>query len=156
MLYKTLKSLNISYKKHSHEAVYTVKQAKKYYNVIPGTHCKNLFLRNKKGNQHYLVILEHDKDISIKEIGETLNEKLSFASEKRLEKYLMLAPGSVSPFGLINDLDNHVIVLYDKRLENSKKINFHPNINTFTLTVSFKDFIKFLNNSGNIIRAVEL
>ncbi len=102
-----------------------------------------------------MLILKHDKNISIKEFGEKLNEKLSFASEKRLYKYLKLTPGSVTPFGLINDTDNHVIVLYEKGLELSENINFHPNINTHTLTVSFEDFLKFLKNSGNEYESFE-
>jgi Ala-tRNA(Pro) deacylase len=75
--------------------------------------------------------------------------KLSFASEKRMLKYLGILPGSVSPFGLINDLENHVTVFIDESLLSHEKISFHPNLNTATIAISTKDFIKFLDFSGN-------
>ena len=117
---------------------------------VSGAHCKNLFLRNKKGDKHYLVICEESKKVDLKELSERLElERLSFASEERLDKYLGLKPGSVSPFGIINDSRREVEVLVDKELADWDKVNFHPNVNTATLTISFKDFEKFINCIGN-------
>lgn len=64
-------------------------------------------------------------------------------------KYLGLTPGSVSVFGLINDEENHVRVVLDEDLQKEDKINFHPNINTETLTILYTDLIRFLEWTGN-------
>lgn len=151
MVYKVLDKLNIQYKIHTHPAVYTSKEAEKYVDEsMEGSRCKNLFLRNQKGNKHFIIIIDHSKRVNLKELSKDLGEKtMSFASENRLKKYLGLLPGSVSPFGIINDTNKEVIVVIDKELKNKEKINFHPNINTETLTILLKDFERFLEWSGN-------
>ena len=129
----------------------------KYWTGIDSTHCKNLFFRNHKGNRHYLVILEHANKLAIHDLEQRLRQgKLSLGSEKRLMNYLGLTPGSVSPFGLINDLENHVHVFLDKTLESAEKLSFHPNINTASLIISHRDFIKFLEWSGNTWEYIDL
>ncbi|MEA1976127.1 MAG: prolyl-tRNA synthetase associated domain-containing protein [Bacillota bacterium] len=144
-----LKSLNIEYEIFEHIAVYTVIEAKKISSDIPGAHCKNLFLRNRKGNEHYLVILLEDKKISLKALSKKINStNLSFASSKRLKKYLNLEPGSVGPFGLINDTQNKVIVVIDNEILKSEKATFHPNRNTATLSLLSSDLIKFIEKQG--------
>jgi Ala-tRNA(Pro) deacylase len=113
-------------------------------------HCKNLFFRNHKGNRHYLVIIKDTTPFSIKSLEKKLKQgKLTFGSEKRLVKYLGVRPGSVSPFGLVNDEDHHVYLFLDKQLQTADKISFHPNDNTASLVISYTDFIKYLNASGN-------
>ena len=82
--------------------------------------------------------------------------KLSFASEKRMEKYLGLSPGSVSVFGLINDLDNHVYVFIDKNLMENEHISFHPNDNRATFVIKLLDFKKYLQLTGNAYEWLEL
>jgi len=77
---------------------------------------------------------------------------LSFASPERLMKYLGLEPGSVSPFGIVNDEENGVVVIVDEELKEKRELNFHPNINTLTITVTGDDFQKFLEESGNEVR----
>lgn len=153
-----LKSNGIEYKLTEHEPVLTVEQANKFWAEIEGVHCKNLFLRDKRGKQHYLVVAEKDKAVSIQKLNEILgnNEKLSFGSERRLTKYLKLVQGAVSPFGVLNDTSNHVIVLIENGLKNARTINFHPNVNTATLSLSFMDFEKFLKLSNNSYRYISL
>ncbi len=151
-LYDLLDKLGIAYTRHEHPPVYTVDEAKAYWQDIPGVHCKNLFLRNSKGNRHFLVILEQSKRVDLKQLAEkTAAGKLSFASANRLEKYLGLETGAVSPFGLINDLNKEVEVVLDKDLLQSDRVNFHPNVNTATLTLSFADFKRFLDHCGQKI-----
>lgn len=150
-VYKVLDELNISYKIYRHPAVCTVEEAEKHVDAsMEGSRCKNLFLRNQKGDKHFIVITDHLKRVDLKELSQNLKEKrVSFASEKRLNKYLGLIPGSVSPLGLINDINKEVVVVIDEELRNEEKINFHPNINTETLTLLFKDFERFLDWAGN-------
>ena len=152
-VYTVLDELGISYSRHEHPAVYTVEEAEKQWTDILGAHCKNLFLRNKKGNRHYLVILEASKVADLKSLNDILGEdRLSFASENRLMKFLGLETGAVSVFGLINDKENHVKVVIDQDLKKAEAVNFHPNVNTATVGISFPDFEKFLTWCGNTVR----
>src|SRR6056297_777728 len=116
-VYTLLEELGIDYEQHSHPAVYTVDEALQHWQDIRGAHPKNLFLRNDKGKRHYLVIVDHSKQVNLKRLQQDIgSSRLSFASEHRLEKYLGLTPGSVSGFGLINDTDRHVEVIVDRDL----------------------------------------
>ena len=126
-VYKVLDELGISYARHEHPPVFTVEEAEKHWTQITGAHCKNLFLRNKKGNRHYLVILEASKVADLKSLNKLLGEdRLSFASAERLMKFLGLETGAVSAFGLINDTENHVQVVIDEDLKQAAAVNFHP------------------------------
>jgi len=152
-VFAVLDELGISYIRHEHPPVYTVEEAEKQWTEIIGAHCKNLFLRNKKGNRHYLVILEASKVADLKSLNKLLGEdRLSFASENRLMKYLGLETGAVSVFGLINDKENHVKVVIDDDLKKADAVNFHPNVNTATVGISFPDFEKFVAWCGNPVR----
>ncbi len=156
-LYALFKELEIDLQYIEHPPVPTVEEAMKYWEGMDAVKCKNLFFRNHKGNRHYLVLLEHKKSLKIKDLEQILKQgKISFASEKRLDKYLKLTPGSVTPFGLINDSENHVHVFIDKNLQDCGRISFHPNINTASIVVSFKDFIKFMDWTGNSYEFIEL
>jgi len=142
-----LKKLEIPFTLHRHPPVFTVEEAKKYWQGINGAHCKNLFLRNKKGNRHYLVIAPIDCRVDLRKLTHRLGEdRLSFASSQRLERYLGLSPGAVSPFGLLNDQAKEVRVIIDQSLQEANYVNFHPNTNTATLNLRWTDFYKFLQN----------
>jgi Ala-tRNA(Pro) deacylase len=144
-LYDILNLLEIKYSRYEHKAIYTVEEANKLDICIPGAHCKNLFLRNRKGDVHYLVILADAKNVDLKFLSKQVEStNLSFASEERLFKYLHLTPGSVTPFGIIDDIESEVIVLIDKDLNNERVLTFHPNVNTATIGVSYEDFERFI------------
>ena len=152
-VYRYLDDMGISYTRHEHPPVYTVEEAEKYWKDITGAQAKNLFLRDNKGKRHFLVVLEHSRVASLDELSRKLNAgKLSFASERRLEKYLGLGTGAVSPFGLINDKDNKVEVVLDENLKKHHQwVNFHPNVNTATTTLSVEDFLRFIESTGSKI-----
>lgn len=152
-----LNELNLPYELHEHEAVFTVEAAEKVWESIPGLHCKNLFLKSRKTSRYFLLVMPHDKRLSIKELENTLgNEKLSFASADDLLRLLHLTPGSVSPFGLMNDSEKQVILLLDESLKGAPRLGFHPNANTATVIVSYEAFMKFLEWSGQEVRWVGL
>lgn len=154
---RKLDDLDIPYRIYEHPPLPTIGDAEKYWKNIDATHCKNIFFRNHKGNKHYLVILEHRAILDIHDLEKRLRQgKLSFASPKRLKKYLGLQPGSVSPFGLINDVDRHVHLFLDEQLLKAEKISFHPNINTATVVIPFNGFITFLDNTGNSYEFLKL
>ncbi len=154
---ETLEQLGIAYEIYEHPPLPTIEEALKYWDKIDATHCKNLFFRNHKGNRHYLVIVKHVRDLDIHDLEKRLKQgKLSFASPERMKKYLGLEPGSVSPFGLINDTDKHVHLFLDENLQASTKISFHPNINTFSVVIAFEDFMKYLHWQGNTFEFLKL
>jgi len=149
-VYEVLKSLSIDFEYHEHPPGPTVEEALKYWKDIDSVHCKNIFFRNHKGNRHYLVIMEHSRELVIRDLEQRLKQgKLTFASPKRLKKYLNLEPGSVSVFGLIHDEESHVYVFIDESLKKAGKLSFHPNLNTASLVISNEDLIKFLDWSGS-------
>ena len=149
-VYKVLNNLGIEFDVHEHPPLDTIDIALKYWKDIDATHCKNLFFRNHKGNRHYLVIIKDTTPFSIRSLELKLKQgKLTFGSEKRLLKYLGVKPGSVSPFGLINDSEHHVYLFIDEQLQNADKISFHPNDNTASLVISYTNFIKYLQSMGN-------
>ena len=153
----TLKSLGIEFDIHFHPPIPTIEEAINYWKEFDSTHCKNLFFRNHKGNKHYLVLFECMHQMDIHDLEHRLHQgKLSFASEARMDKYLGLKPGSVSPFGLINDEEHHVHVFIDQNLHNAERLSFHPNDNTATIVIKNEDFIKFLDAMGNSYEFVEL
>ncbi|WP_294140715.1 prolyl-tRNA synthetase associated domain-containing protein [uncultured Sanguibacteroides sp.] len=156
-VYETLAALGITFDYVEHPAAPTIELARQYWKNLDSTHCKNLFFRNHKGDRHYLVIFDCDHDLAIHDLEKKLQQgKLSFASEKRMEKYLGLRPGSVSPFGLINDAEHHVHVFLDKNLQKAQKLSFHPNDNRASLAVKVGDFIRYMDQTGNGYEWIEL
>jgi Ala-tRNA(Pro) deacylase len=158
LLYRKLEELGISYEYHEHPPAPTIEIAVQYWKDIAGTtHCKNLFFRNHKGSRHYLVIFDHRRALAIHDLEKRLKQgKLSFASGERMQRYLGLNPGSVSPFGLIHDPAHHVYLFLDENLKNLPKISFHPNDNTASLVIRFSDFLRFLDHCGNGYEFIEL
>lgn len=152
-----LEKLGIHYELYLHEAVYTIEDMERL--SIPHFDCvvKNLFLRNANGKQHYLVVLAHDKTADLKEIRAQLGTSgLSFASEERLQKYLGLQKGAVTPFGVLNDPEGAVSVVFDEELKNNLLIGVHPNENTATVFLSFSDLLRVIEDNGNQIFYVTL
>jgi len=156
-LYALLKQLDISFEYIEHPPAPTIEIARQYWAGHDAKHCKNLFFRNHKGNRHYLVILDCDCDMDIHSIEKKLHQgKLSFASEKRMERYLGVKPGSVTPFGLIHDEGHHVHVFLDKNLRQAERLSFHPCDNTASLIISYTDFVRFMDYTGNTYEWMEL
>ena len=145
-----LKELEIQYEIYEHPPLDTIEIAQQYWKDIDATHCKNLFFRNHKGNKHFLCIIKDTTPFNLKPLEKQLKQgKLSFGSEKRLEKHLGVKPGSVSPFGLINDQEHHVHLFIDQQLKQSDKVSYHPNDNTASVVISFTDLIRFIETMGN-------
>ncbi|EKD93406.1 MAG: YbaK/prolyl-tRNA synthetase associated region [uncultured bacterium] len=152
-----LKTLNIPYALHEHPPLFTCEDAEAFYGKIPAGSNKNLFLRNRKGDQHYLLIVSSTKKADLKKIAEAIGEsQLGFASPERLMKYLHLTPGSVSPFGLIHDIAHHILVLIDEDLWTHDRLLFHPNQNTSTVELARTDFERFLNETQNAWKLVTI
>jgi len=156
-VYAALDALGIAYQRFEHPPVFTSEEADIHWRDLPGVPCKNLFLRNKKGNHHYLVILEISKKADLREIVRFVNDdRLSFGSPDRLMAELGLTPGSVSPFGLINDSDGSVVVLVDEDLRGAEGLIFHPNINTASVVLSWEGLERFLKTRSNQVRYIRI
>lgn len=154
-VYACLSQLGIPYERHEHPPVFTVEQALEHWAGIDAVHCKNLFLRNKKGDRHYLVVAAHATVVDIAAVAVRVGEgRLSFASAERLAAHLGLTPGAVSPFGLINDPSASVRVVLDGTLREAARVGFHPNVNTATVVLTFADFERFLAARGNPVTFV--
>jgi Ala-tRNA(Pro) deacylase len=154
---EALAALGISHELHAHPPVFTVDEALAHWHGIDATHCKNLFLRNKKGTRHYLVVAEHSREVDLKRVADLVgDDRLSFGSPERLARCLGLTPGSVSPFGLLNDAARDVRVVVDAGLRASARVGFHPNVNTATLVLATTDFERFLQSTGHVVQFVQL
>ena len=147
-LYDILKQLNIDFKEIEHQPLFTVKQAQIIKGKIEGEGCKNLFLTDKKG-RYFLVVLEENKKANIKQIEKIVHvSHLSFATILELKSILQLEQGSVTPFGILNDDNHQVFLVIDSDLKD-KKLLFHPNINTKTISIEYHDLIKFIEFEKN-------
>ncbi len=148
---------DIPYAWYGHPEAPTCEIALRYCRHDGARHCKNLFLRNHKGDRHYLVCFDAEQRLAIRDLEQRLRQgKLSFASEERMERWLGLRPGSVSPFGLINDPTHHVHVFFDARMRDWPRYAFHPNDNRATVLVEHDAFMRYLAAVGNTYEFLEL
>ena len=147
----------MTYAWYGHPEAPTCEIALRYCRHDGARHCKNLFLRNHKGDRHYLVCFDAEQRLAIRDLEQRLHQgKLSFASEQRMEHWLGLQPGSVSPFGLINDPAQHVHLFLDSRLRDCGQLAFHPNDNRATVVVTQEAFRRFLAAVGNTFDYIDL
>jgi len=146
----------IQYEKMEHKAVFTMEEMDEVGISAKGGVVKNLFLRDGKGKHHFLVVVPEEKRVNLTGLSAQINaSKLSFASADRLAKYLGVIQGAVSPLGVLND-ENHVVeVVFDKDLIHASKVGIHPNDNTATVWMSFKDLKKLIEGLGNPISYIK-
>ena len=148
-VYKYLESLNIKYRKVEHKSVFTMEEMSKLNLEDESEVVKNLFIRDDKKQNYYLILVKGDKRVNLKELRNNLGLRpLTFASEEDLEKYLCLKKGSVTILGILNDAEHKVKVLIDKDIKAFKEIGAHPNENTASIWLTLKDIehILKLNN----------
>jgi Ala-tRNA(Pro) deacylase len=156
-VYTALDALGISYHRYDHPPVFNGDDAAIHWAAIPARGMKNLFLRNKKGNRHYLVILPIEKEADLRRLVKIIgDDRFSFASPERLAEHLGLTPGSVSPFGLLNDPSHSVQVVVDAELRDAGLLIFHPNLNSHSVTISGRDLERFLASTGHSVRWMHL
>lgn len=152
-----LNNQNIKYELVEHDEVHTIEDMDKLGLLDKGYVCKNLFLRNANGKMHFVLSCHHSKEVQVQEVAKKIGStRLSFGSAERLEKYLKLENGYVSPFGVINDESKSVIFIFDKEIQNEKKVGFHPNTNKATVYLDFKDVKKIIEDHGNDVVFIKL
>lgn len=152
-----LKEQGITYTLFEHPAVFTADEARVHCKDVPGQACKNLFLTDRKSGKYYLVTLPDEKRLDIKALGRELNEKsLRFASADELRAKLGLEPGSVSPLGLVNNIEHDVTFVVDKEVWDAPMVSIHPNVNTASLALEQKQFHKVVESFGNEVKVCNL
>ena len=152
-----LNELNIYYEIVEHPPALTTKQADSFIEGIEGVRTKTMFLTNKKKTEFYLLIMDDNKRLDMDKFKELSGaNRIKMASEESLYEKLMLAPGVVSPFGLLNNKDHDVKVFFDKEIMSEERMSFHPNTNEKTIFIHTDDLLKFLDNLDYESTIVEL
>ncbi len=149
-LFVALDSLNIPHRTVHHAPLFTVEQSRELRGQIPGGHTKNLFLRDKKG-AIYLVVTLEDAAVDLKGLHRKLRAsgRFSFGSTELLREAWGVEPGSVSPFGAINDTERRVTVVLDAAMMRQETLNYHPLDNRMTTAIARDDLLKFLRWTGH-------
>ena len=151
-----LTELGIEASTHEHPALFTVEQSKEMRGDLPGGHCKNLFLRDRKSRM-WLVVCREDLRIDLKALGLKIGaDRLSFGSADRLMRVLGVIPGAVSPLALINDTDHQVTVILDKAMLVLTPLNYHPISNAMTTAIAPEDLVVFIRSCGHEPMVVDL
>lgn len=145
-LYQFLEDNSISYERCDHPAVFTVEEANRLVPPLPGAKTKNLFLRDRRGKRHFLVVVPGGKQINLKKLSPLLDAKnVSFASPERLLKHLGITPGAVSMLALFNDKQKNVELFIDQELWEADSFLCHPLVNTATLVISKEGMNRFFD-----------
>lgn len=157
-VYDFIKSKNIWHEITEHEAVFNMDELSKI--EVPYNDCdaKNLFVRDDKKENYYLITVKGNKRIDLKEFRKRYDVRpISFASAEDLMKYLNLIPGSVSPLGLLNDKERKVkFYLDDSFFKDDKIIGIHPNDNTATVWLKVDDLINIIKEHGSKIEIINI
>lgn len=149
-VYKKLDELNIKYRKVDHKAVFTMEEMAELNLENEDEIVKNIFIRDDKKINYYLVLIAGNKRVNLKELRNNLGLRpLTFASEEDLEKYLGLHKGSVTVLGVLNDTNHIVKVLIDEDIKKFQEIGVHPNENTASIWLKLEDVEKILNYTEN-------
>jgi len=155
-LFERLEALGIATETMAHAPVFTVEESKELRGNLPGGHCKSLMFKDKKGALWLVVCLE-DTAVDIKALQKLIGAaRLSFAKPDLLQAVLGVDPGSVTPFGLINDTENQINVVLDKTMLQSTVLNYHPLKNDATTQITPDDLQKFIAACGHRAKIVEL
>ena len=156
-IYDLLNAKNIQFTYTEHRPVYSMEELDVLEMPADAVICKNLFLRNSNGKQHFLLTVPAATPVDLKQLAASLgSSRLSFASAERLEKYLKLQSGLVSPFGLLNDTSKSVIFVSSKDIPLSAIIGIHPNDNSATVWLAFGDLLALLSELKVEVKLVEM
>ena len=156
-IYEYIKERNIWFEITEHKAVFNMEELSKIDIPYPEADAKNLFVRDDKKRNYYLITVKGDKRVNLKEFKQKNNTRsLSFASKEDLMEMMNLIPGAVTPLGILNDEEKRINVFIDKDfVSESGIIGVHPNDNTATLWLKTNDLIDILKEHGNTVNIIE-
>lgn len=157
-IYDFLSRENIWHEITEHEAVYNMAELADIENPYPEYDAKNLFVRDDKKRNYYLITVKGDKRVDLKKFRkEHETRPLSFASSEDLMEIMKLIPGAVTPLGLLNDEECKVQLFLDKDfLQEKSLIGIHPNDNTATVWLKVEDLIRLIREHGNEIHITQI
>ena len=157
-IYNYLEELNIWHEIAEHKAVFNMAELSEIDIPYPESDAKNLFLHDDKKRNYYLITVKRDKRVDLKSFREQSGTRsLCFASEKDLTEILGLAPGSVTPLGILNDKSKKIHVYVDSDLTKPPYIiSVHPNENTATVWLKTNDLIEIMKKHGNPASIVQI
>lgn len=157
-IYNLLKEKHIWHEITEHKAVYNMAEVAEIEIPYPEADAKNLFVRDDKKRNYYLITVKGDKRVDLKEFRKANQTRpLSFASEEDLMRLLELAAGSVTPLGVLNDEERKVTVYLDKDFfDEPGLIGVHPNDNTTTVWMKAEDLVRMIEEHGNRINVVPI
>ena len=151
-----LQELGIPFDVVEHPPAFTTEQADSYIEGIEGVRTKSMFLTNKKKTQYYLLIMDDQKTLDMDLFKDLVSaNRIRMASADSLFEKMQLPPGTVSPFGLLNNEEKDVQVYFDKEIIGEERMTFHPNTNEKTIFVSTRDLFKFLQDLGYSYQVLE-
>ena len=140
-----------------HAAASTCAEFRALVPSLSDTQNKNLFLQDKKGRRHFLVITQPEHEVDLVKLGEALEaKKLGFASAARLKHFLGVEPGAVSVLALMRDTETKVELVIDKHIWQADVIQAHPLVNTETLVLEKKELQRFLKITGHIPKIMNI
>ncbi len=152
-----LNELGIPFQIVEHEPALTTEQADRFIEGIEGVRTKTMFLTNKKKRNFYLVIMDDAKRLDMDVFKDIVEEKqIKMASAETLNDKMMLPPGVVSPFGLLNNEDKDIHVYVDQEIVSEERMSFHPNTNEKTIFINTQDLFTFLKAIGYEPHVIEL
>lgn len=156
-IYRFLEENAIPYERFDHPPVFTCEEAERLVPPMPGTKTKNIFVKDKKGKQHFLVVLPCEKVVDLKSLSSLLGvRQLTMASPERLRRLLGVDPGSVTILAVLNDSHREVETVFDRAIWDSPSFRCHPLVNTSTLCVSKEGIVRFLGITGHKIRVLDV
>ena len=152
-----LDSIGVSYELLRHEAVVTTEESRAIVHVDDCASCKSLYVKDKKSDNYYMVVLPFDKRANMRGLASYVGcAKFEFATEEKLFEDLQVHRGSVSPYAFLNEKPTYSAkLLIDVEVWNANKVKFHPCDNTATVIVSLDDFKKFLESINKEVIVVE-
>ena len=151
-----LKELGIGFKIHNHPPIFTVAEGAHLKESIPGTHCRNLFLCDKK-KAMTLVVAANETKVDLKALEAKLGcARLSFGSPDRLWTYLGIFPGAVCPFAMINDKNHEIGLVLDAHMMKAETVCYHPLDNAQTIALSPADLLKFFAYTAHNPKILDL
>ncbi|MNI69740.1 Prolyl-tRNA editing protein ProX [compost metagenome] len=152
-----LEQLNIRYDIMDHPAAYTIEDLESFDLPRADQIAKNLFIRDDKKRNYYLLTIQKDKMVNLKRLRELISSRaLTFASEEDLAHYLGLTKGAVSPFGILNDEERMVHFIIDEDLQSLETVGIHPNENTSSIWLAVDDLLGIIKDHGNTVSAIKI
>ena len=156
-IYLFLSRHSIEYERYDHPAVFTCEQAEQLVPPMQAARTKNLFLRDRKGVRHFLVVVGYEKSVDLKRLTPLLDaDKLALGRPEQMLEFLGVEPGSVTILGLANDRQGRLEVVFDEPIAAAASLRCHPLVNTATLEISAEAMRRFLQATGHSLRVLDV